>query len=66
MTDFSTHYARTLAHYQKLYETPGWKDYVEARVADLAARHPDLYAELAAHFPKSPQRSSAARRGSGR
>lgn len=66
MTDFSTHLARMLAHLQALHKTPGWKDYVEARVADLAARHPDLYAELAAHFPKSPQRSSAARRGSGR
>lgn len=53
MTDFSTHLARMLAHLQALHKTPGWKDYVEARVADMAHRNPDLYSELAAKFPKT-------------
>lgn len=66
MTDFTTHLARMLAHLQALHKTPGWKDYVEHRVADLAAREPGLYAGLAAHFPKPRPTSSAARRGSGR
>ncbi|HBH39612.1 MAG TPA: hypothetical protein DDX06_14645 [Curvibacter sp.] len=66
MTDFSAHLARMLAHLQALHKTPGWAEYVEARVADLAARHPDLYAELAEQFPKPRPRSSAARRPTGR
>lgn len=68
MTDFSTHLARMLAHLQALHKTPGWAEYVEARVADMAARHPDLYAELAEQFPRpaTRPRSSAARRSTGR
>lgn len=65
MTDFSTHLAKMLAHLQALHKTPGWKDYVEARVADLAARHPDLYADLAAQFAPPP-RSSPVPRGTGK
>lgn len=66
MTDFATHLDRMLEHLQALHKTPGWADYVEHRVADMAARHPDLYAELAAQFPKPRQKSSAARRPTGR
>lgn len=68
MTDFATHQARMLAEYQALHKLPGWREYVEARVRDMAARHPDLYADLAAQILPAapPPRSSAARRGSGR
>lgn len=68
MTDFSTHLDRMLAHLQALHKTPGWKDYVQNRVADLVARHPDLYAGLAEHFPKpaQSQRSFVGRRSGGR
>ena len=66
MTDFTTHLARMLAHLQALHQTPGWADYVEHRVADLAARHPDLYAGLAEQFPMPRQKSSAAPRRAGR
>lgn len=66
MTDFSTHLARMLAHYETLHKTPGWQQYVEHRVADLAAQHPELYAELAAPFPRQSPRSSVVRRSGGR
>ena len=66
MTDFSTHLARLLAHYEALHKTPGWKDYVEHRVADMAQRNPELYSELAARFPRPSQKSSAARLSGGR
>lgn len=65
MIDFSTHLARMLDHYEMLHKQPGWRQYVEARVADMAARNPELYAELAARFAPRPK-SSAARRGGGR
>jgi hypothetical protein len=48
--DFTTHTDQMLAAYKKLHEDPGWRDYVEARVRDMAARHPDLYADLAAQI----------------
>lgn len=66
MTDFTTHLARLLAHYQALHRTPGWKEYVEARVADMAQRNPELYSELAARFPRQSQRSFVGRRSGGR
>lgn len=65
MTDFSTHYARTLAHYLKLYETPGWKQYVEQKVAELARLEPGLYGDLPGHF-RPQAKLSAARRSGGR
>lgn len=62
MTDFTTHQARMLAHLQALHKTPGWADYVEHRVADLVARHPELYAGFAQHFPKPQTRRQERRR----
>ena len=65
MTDFSTHLARMLAHLQALHKTPGWAEYVEARVADMAQRNPELYSELAERFPRPSQKLSNARRRTG-
>lgn len=62
MTDFTTHLARLLAHYEALHKIPGWKDYVEHRVADMAQRNPELYSELAARFPKTAAPRQPARR----
>jgi hypothetical protein len=66
MTDFTTHLARMLAFYKERHKDPAWADYVEHRVADMAARHPELYSGLAEQFLKPRQTSSAARRSSGR
>ena len=66
MTDFTTHLARLLAHYETLHKTPGWKDYVERRVADMAQRNPELYSDLAARFPRPSLKSFVGRRSGGR
>ena len=66
MDFFEAHKAKMLAHLQALHKTPGWAEYVEAKVADMAARHPDLYAELAAQFPKQRRKSSAGLPNGGR
>lgn len=65
--DFTTHLAKTMAHYEALHKTPGWREYVEYQTARMAKECPELYADLAARFNKpQPQRSSAARRPTGR
>lgn len=60
--DYTTHLSRLLAFYKERHKDPAWADYVEARVADMAARHPDLYADLAAQFPKPKPVSNPRRR----
>lgn len=67
MTDFSTHVSTMTAHYDLLYQHPGWREYVKHQTAQMAKECPELYADLAARFNKpQPQRSSAARRPNGR
>ena len=46
--DFTDHCARLLAHYQRLVNRPGWRDYVLGEAEKLAKAEPGLYGD----FPK--------------
>jgi len=64
--DFENHIARVTAHCEDLFKHPGWRDYIRAKT-EAMAKTDSMYAELAARFnPPQPQRSSAARRPTGR
>lgn len=65
--DFQPHCTSLLEHYKKLHANPGWRQYVEQRVAELAKLEPSLYGHFPEQFkPAQPVKSSAARRSSGK
>lgn len=44
--DWQTHITETVQRFVKLGQIPGAKDYAWAKVKEMAAQQPDLYAEL--------------------
>ena len=44
--DWQTHIAETVQRFVKLGQIPGAKDYAWAKVKEMAAQAPELYAEL--------------------
>ena len=44
--DWKTHIAETVKRFVKMGQIPGAKDYAWARVKEMAAQAPELYAEL--------------------
>ena len=47
------HYARILSHYVTLAAHPAWKQYVWARVQQMARDCPDLYSTLPADLTQA-------------
>ncbi len=44
--DWQTHIAETVERFVKLGEIPGARDYAWAKMKEMEAHHPDLYADL--------------------